>query len=202
MNQELHSHLKLKEHKTPFDSFIGAYYIDKKICDDVVKFFKNNWDKSGPGFFNIGGKSVINKQIKDSVELSISHTNFQTPFAEYRQKLQTCLEKYVSVYTEATACAHYDVNCHYNLQYYPPGGGFKKWHHESTNKDTSPRKLVFMTYLNDVRNSGTQFKYQNLTTPCKKGLTVIWPAEFTHTHKGVINKSKEKYIITGWFMYD
>ena len=43
MNQELHSHLKLKEHKTPFDSFIGAYYIDKKICDDVVKFFKNNF---------------------------------------------------------------------------------------------------------------------------------------------------------------
>tara|TARA_R100000655_G_scaffold93612_2_gene134912 strand:- start:644 stop:1258 length:615 start_codon:yes stop_codon:yes gene_type:complete len=201
-NLESHSHLKLKRYNTPFNSLIGAYYIDEFICDDLIKFFKNNWDKAGPGLFNINGKGVVDKLTKDSVELGISHENFNTPFGEYRRSLQKCLDTYINTYDEARACAHYNVNTFYNLQYYPPGGGFKTWHHESSSRDTAYRKLVFMTYLNTAPKAGTRFKYQDLTTPCKKGLTVIWPAEFTHTHKGVISKTKEKYIITGWFTYD
>ena len=46
---------------------------------------------------------------------------------------------------------------------------------------------------------GTHFKYQKLTTPAKKGLTLIWPTDFTHVHSGQITKEHEKYIITGWF---
>ena len=40
---------------------------------------------------------------------------------------------------------------------------------------------------------------ENLIEEAKKGNLVIWPAEFTHMHKGVISKTKEKYIATGWF---
>tara|TARA_R110001632_G_scaffold28454_7_gene75827 strand:- start:454 stop:1068 length:615 start_codon:yes stop_codon:yes gene_type:complete len=201
LNQELHSHLKLKKYKTPFNSFIGAHYIDPKICDGLLKFFKSNWKKAGPGLLNNKNKSKIDKNKKESIELSISETNFNSPFKEYRQALQFCLEEYVNTYSYAADCAHYNVNCHYNLQYYPPGGGFKIWHHESTNKATALRKLVFMTYLNNVPKGGTEFKYQKLTTPSEKGLTVIWPAEFTHTHRGEVSKDKEKYIVTGWYMY-
>ena len=61
--------------------------------------------------------------------------------------------------------------------------------------------LVFMTYLNDVLDGGTEFKYQKLITKAKKGLTLIWPSDFTHTHKGQISNTSEKYIITGWFSY-
>ena len=55
-----------------------------------------------------------------------------------------------------------------------------------------------MPYLNDVPDGGTHFKYQELTAPAKKGLTLIWPTDFTHTHKGQITDKHEKYIITGW----
>ena len=55
-----------------------------------------------------------------------------------------------------------------------------------------------MTYLNTVPDAGTQFKYQQLTTPAEKGLTLIWPPDFSHTHKGQISKKEEKFIITGW----
>ena len=58
-----------------------------------------------------------------------------------------------------------------------------------------------MTYLNDVENGGTDFLYQKITTPAKKGLTIIWPATWTHTHKCHISNTQEKYIITGWFSY-
>ena len=58
-----------------------------------------------------------------------------------------------------------------------------------------------MTYLNDVDDGGTEFMHQNIITPAVKGLTLIWPADWTHAHRGVISKTKEKYIITGWFSY-
>ena len=62
------------------------------------------------------------------------------------------------------------------------------------------RVLVYMTYLNDVDNGGTEWLFQNYKTEAKKGLSVIWPAEWTHTHKGVISQ-QEKYIATGWYVF-
>ena len=32
----------------------------------------------------------------------------------------------------------------------------------------------------------------------EKGKTVIWPAEWTHTHRGRVDHKLEKTIITGW----
>jgi len=29
----------------------------------------------------------------------------------------------------------------------------------------------------------------------------MWPSDFTHTHRGIISKTKEKYILTGWLGY-
>ena len=72
---------------------------------------------------------------------------------------------------------------------------------DNTTLGNARRLLVFMTYLNDVDDGGTEFKYQNITTPAKKGLTLIWPAPWTHTHRGQISYTKTKYITTGWFSY-
>ena len=57
-----------------------------------------------------------------------------------------------------------------------------------------------MTYLNDVTDGGeTEWAYQDTKIKPKKGLSVIWPSEFTHMHRGVPSKTQEKYIVTGWF---
>ena len=34
-----------------------------------------------------------------------------------------------------------------------------------------------------------------------KGRCVIWPAFWTHMHKGVVSKTETKYIATGWISY-
>ena len=31
----------MKEYKLPLDSFIGGWFIDKTVCDDLVKYFKD-----------------------------------------------------------------------------------------------------------------------------------------------------------------
>ena len=62
--------------------------------------------------------------------------------------------------------------------------------------------MVFMTYLNDVTDGGgTEFYYQNKITEARKGKTLIWPADWTHTHRGVVSPTQDKYIITGWLNY-
>ena len=60
--------------------------------------------------------------------------------------------------------------------------------------------LAWMVYLNDA-SSGTEFPYQNMTIQAKTGRTVIWPAAWTHPHRGVIPNVGVKYIATGWFYY-
>ena len=89
------------------------------------------------------------------------------------------------------------------IQHYKPSDGYYSWHMENNGKGTNRnRHLVFMTYLNNVEDGGgTDFKYQKITTPAKKGLTLIWPAYWTHTHRGVISDIDEKHIITGWFNF-
>ena len=191
----------LKEHKFPYNSFIGGWYIPNKICDDLIDYFKKNKKNSFEGKNVNNNIKNIDKDIKDSLDLSIENNNYNYPFNEYRENLQNCLNDYLKMYPDANNCAKFNINELYNIQYYPPEGGFKKWHYESVDKYSSKRNLVFMTYLNNVKNAGTEFKYQGIKTECKKGLTLIWPSAFTHTHRGIINKKNEKYIITGWYSY-
>ena len=59
--------------------------------------------------------------------------------------------------------AEFGIGETYNTQKYPIGGGFKIWHHENDFKSFNyDRCLVFMTYLNDVEDGGTSFKYQDI----------------------------------------
>ena len=66
----------------------------------------------------------------------------------------------------------------------------------------SSRHLVFMTYLNDVDDEGhTEFYHQKLKVKPRKNLTLIWPTDWTFTHRGIASPTQEKYITTGWLNY-
>ena len=59
-----------------------------------------------------------------------------------------------------------------------------------------------MTYLNTVTNGGgTEFVYQKREIQARQGLTLVWPAHFTHTHRGIPSMTEDKYIITGWLEF-
>ena len=185
------------EEKFKLDSFIGGWYIDKKICDDLVTFFEKNPHRQRPGM--VGKDKTIKKDFKESTDICLSGGD--TIFDSYNKELQKCLIKYMERYPEIeTHLAAFNSMVEgYNLQKYLPGQGFKGWHCERDNGDTR-RCLVFMTYLNDVKNGGTIFKYQDITTQAKKGLTLIWPTDFSHVHKGQVC-NETKYIVTGWYNY-
>ena len=187
--------IDLKEHKFPYESFIGGWYLPEKICDDIIEIFKNNKQFWEPGRL---GYDDIDPNRKESTDISISTVNSDYPFNDYKKYLSQIKKNYEAKYQVLKESWEYDID-NYNIQYYKPKQGFKIWHCERS--DPNHRVLVFMTYLNDVEDGGTEFFYQKITTPAKKGLTLIWPTDFTHTHKGQISEKHEKFIVTGWLTF-
>jgi hypothetical protein len=179
-------------------SFIEQYYLeDLSICDRLIEYFENSKEK------NIGkvGFNLVDKAIKDSTDVYLNDGNLAS---EYNLELQQAVNKYVSKYK---FCGEYDkfgLTEKINIQHYLPGQGFHKWHCERTGKQMpeASRHLVFMTYLNDVDDGGeTEFYYQELKVKPRKGLTLIWTADWTHTHRGITSPTQNKYIVTGWLNF-
>ncbi len=199
--EEFDTKKNLKEFDIPYSSFVGGWFIDESICDELVEFFNLNKNIATPGMTFERDKPRTNDDVKESLDLNFNTVNpIPNILNNYLDNLQQTLLLYLKRYRHSNYVERFDAQ-KFNIQWYKPGGGFKKWHCERTGIHDSDRHLVFMTYLNDVPEGGTEFLYQDLKLPAKKGLTVLWPSDWTHTHKGIISKEHEKYIITGWFNY-
>ena len=113
-------------------------------------------------------------------------------------KFWPCYEDYVKKYSVlATSVKHGSLGI--RVQKTPIGGGYHPWHYENDGRLSSSRVIAFMLYLNTVTIGGeTEFLYQHKRVNPAQGRVVIWPAGFTHTHRGNPPLSNEKYIITGW----
>jgi uncharacterized protein YjiS (DUF1127 family) len=82
------------------------------------------------------------------------------------------------------------------------GQGYHVWHCENEGLSSKSRLLAFMIYLNDVDEGGeTEFLYQHKRIKAEEGKLLIWPAQFTHTHRGNMPISNTKYVLTGWIEY-
>tara|TARA_B100000424_G_scaffold201814_1_gene158885 strand:+ start:80 stop:865 length:786 start_codon:yes stop_codon:yes gene_type:complete len=83
------------------------------------------------------------------------------------------------------------------------GGGYHIWHSENGSFLYRDRVLTWMIYLNDVPmecGGATDFFHQEISFQPKKGTVVLWPAAYTHVHRGAfLTGNTSKYIATGWF---
>lgn len=178
------------------ENFIYTFHIDPSICDQLIQYHNEMKEYKYPGSSGYDGSIDLN--IKESIDVNFYNHSTDKRIKSYFVELQKGYEQYVKKYhLESLPLQTADCNM---IQYYPPGGGFKVWHFERDKGDID-RQLVYMTYLNDVPDGGTEWLYQNFQTDAVKGLSVIWPSDFTHTHKGRINHDYEKWIATGWFVY-
>lgn len=93
------------------------------------------------------------------------------------------------------------------MQKYERGSGnYNYWHCETypaqPDAETLHRALLFMFYLNDVEEGGeTDFFHQQRSLRPQTGTMVIAPAGFTHTHRGRVPISGDKYILTSWILF-
>ncbi|WP_428102084.1 2OG-Fe(II) oxygenase [Candidatus Rariloculus sp.] len=75
---------------------------------------------------------------------------------------------------------------------------------ENFNKATALRAVAWTIYLNDIPEGEgeTEFIWQKLRVQPEAGMCLLWPTQFTHTHRGNPVYSTTKYIATGPLTYD
>lgn len=180
-------------------NFIGTFQIDTNLCDKIVDFFNENKSLQSKGE-TVNG---VDEAKKKSIDIGINPKNLSKP--EY-QNLKIYFDHLFNCYSDYRAQWPFlneifkkvDIGS-FNIQMYSSGGHFSKLHSERTSIKTLHRLFAFMTYLNEDFDDGeTFFEHYSLSVKPKKGKTLIWPAEWTHAHKGNMVNNGSKYIITGW----
>jgi len=176
------------------ENFILGFQIDDdNLLDGLIDYHKNNHE-----YKYKSEQTTHDIETKASTDVNIQFVSNNKFIKEYTNHLIGGLKAYHQKYE------HFNpelcIQEGFNIQHYGPGQGYKRWHNERGEYQINQRALVFMTYLNDVPDGGgTEFAYYpELKIKAKKGLSLLWPTDFTHTHRGIISQH-EKYIITGWF---
>jgi hypothetical protein len=109
-----------------------------------------------------------------------------------------CYKQYAEKYSILSTLAEHKSYT-MKIQKTQPGQGYHIWHAETTNRETGNRLLTWTVYLNDEFEAGeTEFLYQHYRYKPQKGDCIIFPAAYTHTHRGNPPIGGDKYIITGW----
>ena len=172
-------------------SFIERYTIEDNICEGLIDYYKNNEDYK-----------IKDKQVS-SVALYTQNKNQWVK--AHQEAILQCIKEYCEKYkineTKLGLNNGSVINC-----YFPTIGNLNYFYERDciSNQGNliSSRTLIYVTYLNDIKEEGeTDFYWQKLKIKPKKGLTLIWPTEFTHIYKHLPTPNKSKYLITGYVNY-
>jgi hypothetical protein len=190
---------------TIYEHFIGIYEnaFSAEYCANAIKYFE---DMEAAGFTkNRQVAENANKTHKDDTVIychdqSVISMNGSGKLTDDFNSVfwHTCYRDYADNFAVLKDLPPH--NSYYlKIQKTKPGQGYLVWHFESDCRKLSNRLLVWSLYLNDVEEGGeTEFLYLNKRIKPKTGTLLIWPAGFTHTHRGNPPLSGVKYIITGW----
>lgn len=183
-------------------NFVGVFHnaFTKEYCDSVIKEYEQMVE-SGHGKTRFDSEGA-ERTFKDDTQLfadSVDHIPLRVHAKEFNDlfwgQYYPVYAKEYSVLRDSDQHANYS----YKIQKTKVGGGYHVWHYESGSRDHSNRLLTWILYLNDVEEGGeTEFLYYPMRVKPKAGTLIIWPAAFTHAHRGNPPISNQKYIVTGW----
>lgn len=193
------------------EDFIKMYHgvYPDGYCQHLINEFER-LTQSGAGNNRQNSEGAA-RHTKDDIQLGLNmgvHT--VAPFEDksavdmFFKGLQACYEDYAgqfSVLKDGRIRGTY-----MKMQRTDPGGGYHVWHGEQGNGEHADRVLVYMLYLNslgDGEGGETEFLYQRCRIVPQANTMLMWPAAFTHAHRGnTVLGNQSKYIVTGWFYYE
>lgn len=185
-------------------NFIESYETNQlELCDRIVDRLEElisakDDDQALEHYMN---GTETNNGFKNRQDYSFNFGGLRDPLAA---DVHSLLREYIPIYAEKhtgfgmQACMSQDMK----VQKTPPKGGFHVWHCEHSHSDgSSYRNLTWTLYLNDIPEGEgeTEFIEYGVKVQPKKGLLCLFPAAWTHTHRGNPVYSCDKYIATGWY---
>ena len=184
-------------------NYFGIYdnALSKKECEILINQFEKSPQLRGMTYLDDNPEPQVRNDIKSSIELKggSKFSDRSVISNIIRPQLIKCMVKYNAAHPQLTPIHTWDYFDDYNFQKYEnEDDGYKTWHCEHGSGVIGDRIMAWMFYLNNAK-SGTEFMNYP-TVRAKMGRCVIWPAFWTHIHRGAPNKGL-KYIITGWISY-
>ena len=191
--------MQLTDHIATFE---GA--LHPELCDAYVKYF-DSASQLGLVYSrkDLGGTKPHMKHDDTTFPLDNligmpSESQFAQPVV---QTIWNCYHQYAERYSLLNDAAPHGI-VGMRLQRTKVGGGYHVWHYENATSNTVRRIVAFSVYLNDVDVGGeTEFLLQGHRATPRKGDVLLWPAGYTHPHRGNPPLSNDKYILTGWFEF-
>ena len=188
------------------DDFIGVF--PRAIPFDLCEHLIDQFDKAHTRGFTAdrraelgdGKKDVADDTMLYSYDIPLASAVDGDRVAEFIGNVLGCYNAYSDEFNIAFNSSAEHFAYMMKLQKTEVGQGFHKWHYETAGRQVAGRVLVWSAYLNDVDEGGeTEFLYQHRRVKPEKGSVCIFPAGFTHTHRGNPPLSNTKYMATGWF---
>ena len=188
------------------NDFIEIYdnSAPQELCDELVKWFDLCSDKN----FTLHNmpfigqeKTQITKRSDEAITVPCSPVSSFSLTEEICNAFWEVLNKCYLDYAEKYDLNNIPLCCYlFKLHKVKEGQGYHIWHHENDGNNVMCRRvLAWMTYLKVPEEGGeTEFLYQSKRIEPIVGRTLIWPAYFTHLHRGNPPLKGEKYYITGW----
>lgn len=197
--------------KTEYKDFIGIFsdVYPEGFCEHLISEFERN-KNLGAGT-NRQMFEGAPKHDKDDYAIQLNAKNFifenfnrEAPINLFFSGLQECFDLYANEFSSLQNSTL--VGREVKMQKTAEGGGYHLWHAEQGNGYQASRGLVYMLYLNTLpseANGETEFLYQQRRISPVKNTMLLWPAAFTHTHRGnPVYGESSKYVVTGWFYYE
>jgi SHS2 domain-containing protein len=188
------------------DMFIKVYpnAVTDEFCDRVIAHFERMLSEGRTlNRQQHEGALKINKDdekyfFENEVNHFIVDVNSNI-LKEFNQSIRVNFSSYSNEIGILNSLATQAVSESIKIQKTEPRQGYHVWHCEHANISTARRLAFVLVYLNDIEDGGeTEFLYQSLRIPPKKGTMIIAPASYTHTHRGNPPLSETKYIISTW----
>tara|TARA_B100000131_G_scaffold312877_1_gene347529 strand:- start:393 stop:974 length:582 start_codon:yes stop_codon:yes gene_type:complete len=181
------------------DNFIIRYKgaFSREDCDTIIKHIENYEDN------NLLYYQEEGRHLQDHKTISINNSyEVDLPASAIISRLilpnfKPCVDEYVKRFSllEQSKFTIYDLK----LKKIPQGGGFHAWHYENGSMISSSRMFVIQVYLNhDFKGGETEFLYQNIREEAVAGDVIIFPAGYTHVHRGNPPIGGTKYIANSW----
>ena len=186
--------------KASFNQHIGIFEesVPHSWCDKVINFFEDNLNFTTD---RQNSDMALSIQKSDTSLLKEPHDDIRLPFFE--NLMNNIFSSYDVKYNILSKKSINEVYVNdFKTQKTLPSEGYHMWHYENSAQVVSDRIAVWTVYLNDVHEGGeTEFLHQSIRIKPKKGTVCIFPAAYTHMHRGNPPLSGEKYIATGWFKW-